>query len=61
LWPSLLRGPSVVRDFLVENFSSQKPRTREGILYMYVDTKVNGLLFCCKVGAMVQWIVLSPE
>jgi hypothetical protein len=34
LWPSLLRGSSVVRDFLVENFSSQKPRTREGILYL---------------------------
>jgi hypothetical protein len=34
LWPSLLRGSSVVRDFRVENFSSQKPRTREGILYM---------------------------
>jgi hypothetical protein len=34
--PSLLRGLSVlvVRDFLVENFSSQKPRTREGILYI---------------------------
>jgi hypothetical protein len=33
----VLRGPSVVRDFLAENFSSQKPRTREGILYQNAD------------------------
>ena len=32
-------GPSVVRDFVAENFSSQKPRTREGILYIVSSVK----------------------
>ena len=44
MWPSLLRGPSVVRDFLVENFSSQKPRTREGILLLAKGTCCNAAL-----------------
>ena len=34
MWPSLVRGPSVVRGFEIEgqNISSQKPRTREVLL-----------------------------
>ena len=33
MWPSLVRGSSVVRSFEGQNISSQKPRTREVLLY----------------------------
>ena len=33
VWPSLVRGSSVVRGFEGQNISSQKPRTREVLLY----------------------------
>ena len=33
MWPSLVRGSSVVRGFEGQNISSQKPRTREVLLY----------------------------
>ena len=32
-WTSLVRGTSVVRGFFAKNSSSQKPRTREALLY----------------------------
>jgi hypothetical protein len=35
-WPSLLRGPFVIRGFQEGNFSSQKPRTREEPLYYII-------------------------
>ena len=33
MWPSLVRGSSVVRGFEGQNISSQKPRSREVLLY----------------------------
>ena len=34
--PSLVRGPHVVRGFKGQNISSQKPRTREVLLYSFI-------------------------
>ena len=34
MWLSLVRGSSVVRGFEGQNISSQKPRTREVLLYL---------------------------
>ena len=41
-WPSLVRGPSVVRGFEGQNFSSRKPRTREVLLYSEIQSSENG-------------------
>ena len=37
MWPSLVRGPSVVRGFEGQIISSQKPRTREVLLYLMTE------------------------
>ena len=40
---SVLRGPSVVRGFCPKSPSSQIPRTREGLLYVFLNINVISL------------------